>query len=137
MAIKKKYIYKIALPPFDITKRHYCYELEKPLDLEKLDEAIKLFVGTHDFKNFQIGAHALTLRTIYQTQMLKKDEEIQLVFIGNSFLRGQIRLMVGLLVEYGLERISLQTIKNALGDNEHRVSYKAPAAGLYLEEIYY
>ncbi|MCR5481748.1 MAG: tRNA pseudouridine synthase A [Clostridia bacterium] len=65
----KKYIYKIrnaAVP--DTFRRNYCYQIARPLDIEKMCSAAEFVRGTHDFKCFQAAGgeeKETTVRTIY------------------------------------------------------------------------
>lgn len=57
---------------------------------------------------------------------------------GNRFLRGMVRLIVGLSIRIALGEVKLAEMKAAL-DNQHRLakSWSAPAHGLYLSSIRY
>ena len=56
---------------------------------------------------------------------------------GSGFLRYQIRLIMGQLVELGLGNIGLDDIKNSLLETNDRQSVKriAPGSGLHLFDI--
>ena len=50
----KTYRYIIRnCPDVDVFKRRYCYQVQKPLDTDKMRQAAGFIVGTHDFKCFQ------------------------------------------------------------------------------------
>ena len=57
---------------------------------------------------------------------------------ANRFLRGMVRLIVGMCINVGLEKLSLETVREAL-DQQIRIerSNSAPAEGLYLRDIRY
>lgn len=57
---------------------------------------------------------------------------------ANRFLRGMVRLIVGMCLNVGLGKLSLEEVKVAL-DNQTRLSksWSIPPQGLFLEEIKY
>src|SRR5260221_6280305 len=91
-AIQKAYHYYLCLnsfvPPF---KRLYCLHVHHKLDLELLDSACKLFLGTHDFTSFANSAHEgaaskNAVRTIFRLDAVPWEYGIRLEFVGNGFL---------------------------------------------------
>lgn len=53
-------------------------------------------------------------------------------------MRYMVRMIVGTLIEIGLERITTEEVQKILEDDKRKVvSYKAPANGLYLEKVIY
>ena len=48
----KEYIYKINLGEYNPIEKDYVYQYNKPLDIEKIENALIFFQGTHDFKSF-------------------------------------------------------------------------------------
>ena len=50
--VKKKYIYKINLGEFNPQIEDYVYQSEYKLDIDKMKEVAKLYLGVHDFHNF-------------------------------------------------------------------------------------
>lgn len=104
------------------------------VDFNKIQKNIKLFEGTHDFKNFmKIGSEVKsTTRIIYKAFAYKYREYIILNFEANSFLYSQIRLMVGALLKLEKEQLleKLECKKN------HKIK-PAKSNGLYLAKIKY
>lgn len=104
------------------------------VDFATLQEKIKLFCGTHDFKFFMKNGSDVksTIRVIYRAFAYKHKGYIILNFEANGFLRSQIRLMVGALLALSSEQIIEQL--------ECKKRYKikpAPSNGLYLSKIKY
>ena len=57
---------------------------------------------------------------------------------ANRFLRGMVRLIVGMLIRVGEERMHLSEVKQALANQSHLdKAYSAPATGLFLSKISY
>ena len=67
-------------------------------------------------------------------------DEHQWVFniAANRFLRGMIRLIVGMCLNVGQDKISLQEVKQALEEQSLlKKSLSVDASGLYLKDIRY
>ena len=134
---KKSYIYYIintdAKRALDAYK--YAY-LKKPLDLERMQEAALLLVGTHDFRGFCSAQTSATdfVRTIFDIKVEKLSQEMFAVKVtGNGFLYNMVRIIVGTLVDYSYGKLTLDQIKDAV-DNGNRASagQTMPPWGLYL-----
>lgn len=67
-----------------------------------------------------------------------KEEELVFHIAADRFLRGMVRLIVGMCLNVGLGKLSLELVKTAL-DNQTRLakSYSVPPHGLFLTEIRY
>ena len=137
---KKEYIYKINMGEFNPIERNYVYQLGKELNIEKMNEALKYIIGTHDFKNLSSNEikEKNTIRTIYKANITKKDDILQFSFIGNGFLKYMVRIIVGILIQIGLEKYEPIEIKNIIEGN-YKNNYKkiAPPQGLYLLDVEY
>ena len=139
-AEKKNYIYKINMGEYNLFEKDYISQVNKELNIDKLNEASSLFVGTHDFKNFCANSDKEDdyIRTIYDIKILKKDNYLSISFIGTGFKRYMIRMLVGTLLEYEKGRIDLNYIKNRLDVLEfNNTQYNAAPEGLYLNKVYY
>ena len=104
------------------------------IELVKIKQNITLFKGEHDFSGFmKMGSDInSTQRIIYKAFYYKYKENHILYFEANGFLRSQIRLMVGALLQLNGQEIQEQlTLKK-----EHKIK-PAPPNGLYLAKIRY
>lgn len=132
---KKVYVYKI-----DTTgnKDSNYYMIEKrALDIKKIKEAAKIFVGKHNFKNFASGERENYETFIFDIKVYRRNKVIYLKFIGTGFFRYMVRNLVGALLEVGKNKIDIMELKDILElRNERRLS-TAKANGLYLEKIIY
>ncbi len=145
----REYVYiifntKEILPHF----RSYVYQYSNEIDICKLKEAMNFFVGTHNFKNFSIGYSEGEKknfeRTIYyfRVKELYYSNQKNIIFYikGNGFLKGMIRLIVSVCLNYSEGKIKREEIIGALEnkkplDNKHKVL--VPAEGLYFKRAYY
>ena len=141
-AIKKIYEYHILLTnknPFNYDSA-YLYPIK--LDTDKFEKAIKQFVGTHNYQDFTSKEEDENNfeRTIYDIEVSKEDDLLKVRFIGNGFMRYQIRNMIGTAIAVASGKESDGFINNHLnkdGHNREIVAYKAPACGLYLVDVIY
>ena len=139
-AQSKTYVYRVYVSP---TRRPTLdvnhAQVYKPLDVNAMQQAAKLLVGTHDFAAFQKTGSNLkgTVRTVNSFVVVDNcDGTIHFVVNGNAFLYNQVRIMCGLLVEVGKGRFTLDDVEAML--NGTKLRFKTlPAKGLTLERVYY
>ena len=89
--------------PKNPMRRHYATHYPYPLDVERMQKAVKKLEGTHDFTGFTAAGTSVEdkVRTITEAS-LRVDETGQFLtftFSGNGFLYKQIRNMVGTLLK--------------------------------------
>lgn len=141
--LEKTYIYKVFInskPPISIQRFGYFYEYQ--IEMEKLEECLKIFVGTHDFRSFCTGDDMeSTVRTINSIEIntIEKDSEFDIVFKGESFLRYMIRRIVGASLETASKKkAKIEDLKKALeSKNAAQCFWTAQGKGLTLYEIKY
>ena len=133
--VKKEYEYKI-----NPLMRNYIYQYNWNLDVDKMNRAIKQFIGTHNFKSVTktMTEEKDYVRTIYDASINIEDNIITINFVGSGFMRYMVRNMVGLLIAVGEGKIEPNEISSIL-DKENRIYAKktAPSEGLYLKNVYY
>ena len=107
---------------------------KEKLDFEKISKNSKLFIGEHDFVNFmKTGSDVgTTTRVIYKAFAYRHNGYIILHFQANGFLRSQIRLMVGALLN-----LNAKEIEDKLNNSYNHTLKPAPSNGLYLAKIQY
>ncbi len=139
-ATSKKYSYLIKKDNYSVFDRNYFGYYPK-IDLDKIEDALKVLVGTHNFKGFcssKINEMKDTIRTIYSADIIKHSDYIEISFYGNGFLRYQVRKMIGSLIEVGLGKLSKEDLLNIIKQEDPKLSNKmAVAQGLYLMEVNY
>jgi tRNA pseudouridine38-40 synthase len=133
----REYRYRILqrrMPP--ALDRHRVWWIPQSLNLIPMRHALEHLVGTHDFRAFAVKEERSTIRQIYRTHLevwpAEGGREIWLEFVGSGFLRGQVRSMVGTLVEVGLGKRDSGSILALLeGGSRKDAGATAPAHGLY------
>ena len=118
----------------------FSIHVRQPLDLDAMQNAIKLFLGKHDFSSFRAqGCQANNpFRTIDDASINIKGKKIIFVFKAQSFLYQQIRIMVGSLLEVGLKNKDINWIRELIEAKDRKLAGPTvPSKGLILKEISY
>lgn len=137
-ATKKKYTY-IINQTFDVFNRHHELYFPYPLNIDLLKEAMKKFIGTHDFYGFAgYVKDKPTIKTIYDTYVVCEGSRINLTFVGNGFLKYMVRKMVGTLLDIATGKKPLSIINTIFETKDGNLCGKTiNPEGLYLVEVYY
>lgn len=138
---KKEYRYYMNLGEYNPIEKNYVYQYNYKLNIEKMSEAIKYFEGKHDFRAFvtENKDKINCVRTIEKVNIRKlPNKKIVFIFVGDGFMRYQIRNMVGILIMVGQEKITPSTVKEILDSKDRSKNGKtAPSQGLYLTKVIY
>lgn len=140
-AIGKEYHYHLWLgqtvSPF---VRLYRHHIGYPLDLSRMRQATRAFVGTHDFATFaNLGSSVkTTVRTIKRLDLVEQEGGARLEFEGGGFLYKMVRNIVGTLIDAANGRKELEEIRALLEAKDRRAAgIAAPARGLFLVKVNY
>ena len=140
MVKEKTYKYLINLGEYNPLERFYVYQYNHSLDIERIKECAKVFVGEHDFRAFvtENKEKENCVRTITNVSVNLKNHILEITFTGNGFLKYQVRNMVGLLIRAGEDKIKKEDIVKIIESKDRTKTGKtAPAEGLYLANIKY
>ncbi|MGH1336434.1 MAG: tRNA pseudouridine(38-40) synthase TruA [Aureispira sp.] len=136
-----RYVIDAFQNPFHQETAYYCHYV-KQLELAKMQEAAQLLLNYEDFTTFCKSRTdtKTNLCALQESYWEIKEEEQQLVYHvrSNRFLRGMIRLIVGMCLNVGKGTVKLAEVKTAL-DNKKTLerAFSAPATGLFLTDIRY
>ena len=139
---EKIYHYNIFLKrPLPNVQRFGWY-FGYPVDLEKLKQALEVFVGTHDFRSFCTGdERSDTVRTISKVSVnfVSEFRCWQIAVHGPKFLHYMVRRVVGACVEVASrEFLPVSCLQEALAQKDPQQTLpKAPAKGLVLHKVIY
>ena len=151
-AVARQYLYQIARRRTAFAKP-YVWWIKEPLDVDRLRQATRSFIGLRDFKSFAAGAagdaresdedseggaRASTLVMLERLDIVEQGSLLLIVVEGSHFLWKMVRRMVGVMVGVGTGGTSVEQAGTFLRE-ESGVPAKltAPASGLYLERVYY
>ncbi len=137
-AKKRVYRYLITSKPTTPFNDKFITYIQN-IDEELLKKAIKEFVGVYDFKYFhKTGSDKdVTIREIYNTLFYKYKDIYVFQFTANSYLRSQIRLMVGFLIAINDKKLTIEDLKKQLRLEKNIFKTPIKANGLYLAKIKY
>lgn len=140
-ALSKTYVYIVNYEKYDVFAKNNAFFYHYSLDFHKLNEALNLFLGTHNFKNFTAKEEDENnfVRTIFRVEIKQiKDNLIALIFEGEGFMRYMVRTLVMNVLEVASNRLEISEIQKRLDHEENLPSnYKAPSLGLYLFDVKY
>ena len=135
---RKKYVYKINLGDFDCLKSRYFLQVYEKLDIDKMRECAKVFLGCHDFRNFVAGERDNYLMCVEDIKFNMSNDILEIEFLGKSFYRYMVRNMVGAMLEVGMHKKEICDVSKMLDDYMiKKQMMTAPACGLYLMDIEY
>lgn len=135
---RKKYVYKINLGDFDCLKSRFFLQVYGKLDIDKMSECAKVFLGCHDFRNFVAGERDNYLMCVEDIKFNMNNDILEIEFLGKSFYRYMVRNMVGAMLEVGMHKKEICDVSKMLDDYMiKKQMMTAPACGLYLMDIEY
>jgi len=131
----REYRYTVWNGPHSPLRERSALGVRDPLDTAAMARAGSAFIGRHDFRAFG-AADRTTVRTVMAVRVRRSGRYVTIDVRADSFLRGQVRRMVGLLLEVGLGDAQIDEVRAALADPDaaHRGS-AAPAKGLCLRHV--
>ena len=140
-AKERIYLYIILNRPSPSALNKYReWHIRKKLDINLIRKGAKKLIGTHDFSTFRASncSSKTPIRTINEIIVRKQKNRIKLKFKSKSFLKNQVRSMVGCLKYIGEKKWNLKKFENIIKKKDRKtVAPPAPACGLYLEKIIY
>ncbi len=142
----KTYYYQLFLKrplPF-ISRFGWYYNFIDHVNIQKFQAALNLYIGKHDFASFckqDKSDNRSTIRTIDKivVRKIKKLNILRIEITGKSFLRYQIRRMIGYALDLARQdHLSLSYLEGLLKNPDHKqILLKADACGLILRRVVY
>jgi len=140
---------------FDASSRHYRYVIYQqknpflqdrgwfypyPLNAGILEEAAEIIRSTTEFTSFakrnaQVHTHQCAIR---ESRWYRTADGWNYEVIGNRFLRGMVRGLVGTMLQVGKGRINIDGFKAIIQAKDNTLAdFTPPGKGLYLCEVIY
>lgn len=139
--VKKTYEYRFWNAPVKNPKeRLYSAYVQKPLDIDKMNEGAKAFLGTHDFAAFCAAGTQVstTVRTIFDCHVERQDESVRILVTGDGFLYNMVRIIAGTLMAVGMGKIPPENVAGIIASKDRaKAGQTAEPQGLTLLEIFY
>ncbi len=143
---------------FDATSRSYTYYINgkknpfanevstffsqmNQLDFDRMQKAVQILLNYDEFLPFcKTNSDAQTMRcNLTESKWIKQSDcDWEFHITSNRFLRGMVRLIVGMSLRVGQGKMSLDEVKYAM-DKQKMIekSFSAPAEGLFLSAVKY
>ncbi len=137
---EKTYLYRLNMGEDDVLTRLYINQFHQKLDVNKIKEVAELFIGEHSFLNFTSKEEDEWnfVRTITKFSVKEDNNILSFMISGNGFMRYMVRMIVGTLIQVGLNKLEVSDVYNLLINKKRNpVPYKAAANGLILFDVRY
>lgn len=144
----KEYVYLFS---FGEKNHPFCApflaNIQEKLDIGLMVQGAELFVGTYDFSSYTARSKSNTqvIRTLDVCEIRKNKiltanffpaSSYALHISGSGFMRYQIRMIMGALIQVGKGELTLTDIMASLqGNNAVTLNYVAPGSGLMLNAL--
>lgn len=146
-AKRKTYIYRVInAPVMSPFWRRYAHHESRPLDIPRMNETARLFLGEHDWTAFasaKADGESRVRNVLDFTVESRWDERAQGLMIefrisASGFLRYMVRSIVGTMLEVGRGEKDSDTIQTAIVTGDRNLAGKtASAHGLTLFRVEY
>ncbi len=140
-AVGKTYTYRARWPASAYPwRRLRCTEVAPIERLSVVVDLAERLTGRHDWASFTVTepATASTERTLYRLRVRPRRDGVDLEFLGDGFLRYQVRRMVGALLEVAGGRRDAAWLLGLVAAPQPGARIRtAPATGLTLERVHY
>lgn len=139
-AVSKTYLYRIyngddLYPMY----RNTITQVEHPLDINLMREGASRLLGEKDFSPFAglLPERVNPIRTLDSIKIRQEGKQIELEYKGQSFLRYQIRIMTGTLVQIGRGIYPPDEIDRIFSGQRTSPGPSMAGRGLYLIKVDY
>lgn len=142
-AYHRSYEYHIVLNKNPFTKETaYHFPFGQHLDLVKMNAAAQLLLSYNEFFPFcKTNTEVKTMICdLKRSEWILNESTDELIYYvsANRFLRGMIRLIVGMCLNVGTGKVDLATVKTAMEQQIRlKKSWSVPPQGLFLCDIRY
>jgi tRNA pseudouridine38-40 synthase len=139
-AVSRSYVYKLHIEktPFPVLSYLYTYKIP---DLTELNKAANLLLNYQDFNSFcKTKTDVKTTLCKIESALWKMNDnnEFEFHITSDRFLRGMIRLIVGMCLDVDRNKLTLDDVRKSLEKKERLPrNWSVPAIGLFLCDIKY
>ena len=140
----------------------YSYFYPYPLNLTRMRNAAKYFIGTHDFTafnaspvrkieltatkkilnytDFSNGASPnlvkTSIRTVAKLSIRRKNDCVLITIQANGFLHNMVRIIIGTLIDVSRGKLEPEDVQNILNSNQrNKAGMTVPPQGLFLIKV--
>ena len=138
--VEKSYVYLMYRAPERAVFADRAYVVDENIDVSRMDEAAKLFVGEKDFSAFMAGGSDVktTVRKVTRASVGERGGFIVFEVAANGFLYNMVRIMTAVLEAVGRGRLAPCDVEPIMESGDRsRIKGIAPSCGLYLKSQTY
>ncbi len=120
--------------------RRYAFHFPLRVHIDRMEQAARDLVGTHDFSAFAKEAHkkASCVRTLFDARVSSAGSVLYVDLMGSGFLYNMVRIVTGTLLEIGQGRKSENLVRELLaGAPRKDAGFTVPPHGLCLMKVHY
>lgn len=135
----KLYIYRILnKSDNDYILKDYSWHIPSSIDWIKVNKALKLIMGRHDFELLSSNNEQKkrSFIQIDRTYLKKNVDFYEIGITASHFLTYMIRFMVGMVIAIGRDKKTFEDLEKMLKGSGDRCNICAPARGLELKRVY-
>ncbi len=124
----------------DPFKLRYAWQIERPLDIGKMNEFAKVIIGKHDFYAFSSSGRSVedTMRTVRECYITKDGDDVKLTVTADGFLYNMVRIIAGTAVAVSDGRVKIEDLPQIFASRDRdKLGVTAPANALFLEKVHY
>lgn len=140
-AIARRYRYiTLNQPHRPAILRHQVTHVYEPLDMDKMAQASKLLIGTHDFTSFRAAQCQSNqpVRTVSHAKLFQHGAFLVLDIQADGFLHHMVRNIMGVLFAIGKDELGADEITRLIAAKDRTLAPPtASADGLYFINAYY
>ena len=135
--------YRYVIYNDQIRPAHMAEEVtwnHRPLDVQRMRDAARALVGTHDFSSFRaLKCQAKSpIKTVHHLEIIEHGRMIVLDVRANAFLHHMVRNFAGMLMTIGAGERPVDWVREALEARDRREGgVTAHPYGLYLVQVEY
>ena len=139
MAKSRAYKYIMSWIKNPLESRYVTLVHEK-IDKDRFFKILEPLIGINDFNNFRLSdcGSKTSIREVYNIVVEEKENKLIIDIKGNSFLKSQIRIMIGTALNVYLGNCDKNYLRDMLENpNKDFIKKVADPYGLYLSEVNY
>jgi tRNA pseudouridine38-40 synthase len=138
-AASRSYVYNVSRRRTAFAKP-YVWWVKDDLDLPRMRAIAERFVGLHDFRSFSDDdpTEKSTSVRVQSLELVEEDDLIVFRIRGSHFIWKMVRRLVGVIIEVGRGGMTVDEAAALFTQgSEIAARLTAPAAGLFLEQVFY
>ncbi|MEO8070131.1 MAG: tRNA pseudouridine(38-40) synthase TruA [Acidobacteriota bacterium] len=138
-AVGRSYLYQIARRRTAFAKP-FVWWVREDLDIDRMRAAARALAGFGDYRSFTDDDpdEKSTKVLIDRIEIAESGALLLVRVLGSHFLWKMVRRLTGVIVEAGRGRLDVREVTRLLMDDSPRpAQLTAPAAGLFLERVFY